>query len=76
VRSEGFRRSPTRSTGRFALALFHRIDADKARYPILLSNGDLLEQGDLPNGRHYALWPIASQALFLFASLPAISIPI
>ncbi|HVY03109.1 MAG TPA: aminopeptidase N, partial [Caulobacterales bacterium] len=33
-----------------------RIEADKAAYPTLLSNGDLVEQGDLPGGRHYALW--------------------
>lgn len=33
-----------------------RIEAEKATYPLLLSNGDLIEQGDLANGRHYALW--------------------
>lgn len=33
-----------------------RIVADKAVYPVLLSNGNLLEQGDLDGGRHYALW--------------------
>jgi aminopeptidase N len=32
-----------------------RIEADKA-YPRLLSNGNLLENGDLPGGRHYAVW--------------------
>ncbi|MEM5382323.1 aminopeptidase N [Paraburkholderia phymatum] len=30
--------------------------ADKATYPVLLSNGNLLEQGDLPDGRHFARW--------------------
>ncbi|MBP0591451.1 aminopeptidase N [Paraburkholderia sp. LEh10] len=30
--------------------------ADKAAYPVLLSNGNLLEQGDLPDGRHFARW--------------------
>ncbi|KAJ0105133.1 hypothetical protein Patl1_17701 [Pistacia atlantica] len=33
-----------------------RIDADKSLYPVLLSNGNLVEQGDLEGGRHYALW--------------------
>jgi aminopeptidase N len=33
-----------------------RIVADKKRYPVLLSNGNLIEQGDLPGGKHYALW--------------------
>jgi aminopeptidase N len=30
--------------------------ADKARYPTLLSNGNLLEHGDLEGGRHFATW--------------------
>ncbi|MET0182481.1 MAG: aminopeptidase N, partial [Caulobacterales bacterium] len=33
-----------------------RLDADKAAYPTLLSNGNCVESGDLPNGRHYAVW--------------------
>ncbi len=32
------------------------ITADKARYPVLLSNGNLIESGDLPDGRHRAVW--------------------
>ena len=32
------------------------LRADKAKYPVLLSNGNLLEQGDLDEGRHYAKW--------------------
>jgi len=32
------------------------LRADKKRYPVLLSNGNLLEQGDLEDGRHYAKW--------------------
>jgi len=32
------------------------LRADKARYPVLLSNGNLVEQGDLDNGRHFARW--------------------
>lgn len=33
-----------------------RIEADKASVPILLGNGNLEEQIDLPNGRHCAVW--------------------
>ncbi|GAB2273903.1 Puromycin-sensitive aminopeptidase [Dionaea muscipula] len=33
-----------------------RIEADKALYPILLSNGNLTEQGDLEGGKHFAVW--------------------
>ncbi|KAL6859153.1 hypothetical protein ACP4OV_018155 [Aristida adscensionis] len=33
-----------------------RIEADKSLYPVLLSNGNLIEQGDLADGKHYALW--------------------
>lgn len=33
-----------------------RIEADKEKYPVLLSNGNLTEQGDLENGRHFSLW--------------------
>src|SRR3569623_1598102 len=32
------------------------LRADKKKYPVLLSNGNLIEQGDLEDGRHYALW--------------------
>jgi aminopeptidase N len=44
-----------------------RIEADKA-YPTLLSNGNLTEQGEMENGRHYAVWvdPFPKPA-YLFA---------
>jgi len=32
------------------------LRADKARYPVLLSNGNLVGQGDLDGGRHFATW--------------------
>ena len=32
------------------------LRADKAKYPVLLSNGNLVEQGELEDGRHYAKW--------------------
>lgn len=33
-----------------------RIEADKSLYPVLLSNGNLVDQGDLDNGRHFTVW--------------------
>ncbi|MEN9474165.1 MAG: hypothetical protein RIS48_885 [Pseudomonadota bacterium] len=32
------------------------LRADKAAYPVLLSNGNLVEQGELDDGRHFAKW--------------------
>jgi len=44
------------------------ITADKEKYPVLLSNGNLLETGDLDGGRHWAKWqdPFPKPA-YLFA---------
>jgi aminopeptidase N len=33
-----------------------RIEADKATYPTLLSNGNLTESGEMEDGKHYAVW--------------------
>ena len=33
-----------------------RVEADADACPILLSNGNLIEEGVLDNGRHYAVW--------------------
>ena len=33
-----------------------RVEADKAAYPRLLSNGNRVDAGDLPGGRHFAVW--------------------
>jgi aminopeptidase N len=33
-----------------------RMSADKARFPVLLANGDPVGSGDLPGGQHYAEW--------------------
>jgi aminopeptidase N len=32
------------------------LRADKKRYPVLLSNGNLVDEGALPDGRHFAKW--------------------
>ena len=55
--AEGFRRISYYPDRPDVMARFStRIEADKARYPVLLSNGNLVEAGDLGNGRHFALW--------------------
>ncbi|WP_303289082.1 aminopeptidase N [Marinobacter sp. SS5-14b] len=45
-----------------------RIEADQNAYPILLSNGNPIEQGSLDNGRHFVTWedPFPKPA-YLFA---------
>ena len=54
--AQGFRRMTYYPDRPDVLAKFRvRIEADQ-KYPVLLSNGNLLEQGELPNGRHYAVW--------------------
>ena len=44
------------------------IRGDKEKYPVMLSNGNLVEQGDYEGGMHYAKWvdPFAKPA-YLFA---------
>ena len=44
------------------------ISADKKRYPLLLSNGNLVEEKDLSNGRHWVKWEDPSlKPSYLFA---------
>lgn len=45
-----------------------RICADQKAFPVLLSNGNLIDSGSLPEGRHFALWhdPFAKPS-YLFA---------
>ncbi len=33
-----------------------RIEADKEKYPVLLSNGNEIERGELENDRHFVIW--------------------
>lgn len=33
-----------------------KIIADKEKYPVLLSNGNMIDSGDLEGGRHFATW--------------------
>lgn len=34
----------------------HRTPPHPRSYPVLLSNGNVKSQGDLPDGRHFAVW--------------------
>ncbi|MGI4812685.1 MAG: M1 family aminopeptidase, partial [Janthinobacterium lividum] len=45
-----------------------QLNAARAAYPVLLSNGNLVEQGALDDGRHFAVWhdPFAKPC-YLFA---------
>jgi aminopeptidase N len=55
--AEGFRRITYFLDRPDVLAIYTtRIEADKKLYPVLLSNGNLMEQGDLADGRHFAVW--------------------
>ncbi len=55
--AEGFRRITYYPDRPDVMATFTtRIEAAREHYPVLLSNGNLVEQGELPDGRHYAQW--------------------
>ncbi|MGF6938248.1 aminopeptidase N [Paraburkholderia sp. UCT70] len=55
--AEGFRRITYFLDRPDVMASFTvTLRASKADYPVLLSNGNLLEQGELPDGRHFARW--------------------
>ncbi len=55
--AEGFRRITYFLDRPDIMALFGvTLRADKAAYPVLLSNGNLVEQGTLDDGRHFARW--------------------
>jgi len=55
--AEGFRRITYYLDRPDAMSVFRTtIRAPKASCPVLLSNGNPDEHGDLPDGRHYAVW--------------------
>ena len=54
---EGFRRIAWSQDRPDVMSVYRvRIEADEGAYPALLSNGNLLETGQLPGGRHWAQW--------------------
>ncbi len=67
--AEGFRRITYYIDRPDAMSVFKvRIEADKKSYPYLLANGNCIDGGDLPGGKHYAIWedPFKKPA-YLFA---------
>jgi aminopeptidase N len=55
--AEGFRRITYFPDRPDVMAVYStRIEADKADAPVLLANGNLADSGELPAGRHYAVW--------------------
>ncbi|MGB1254549.1 MAG: aminopeptidase N [Thiolinea sp.] len=55
--AQGFRKITYYPDRPDVMSLFTtRIIANKEKYPVLLSNGNLLESGELDNGQHWACW--------------------
>ncbi|KGP64322.1 aminopeptidase N [Legionella norrlandica] len=55
--AEGFRRITYYLDRPDTLATFTtRITADKKQYPVLLSNGNLIDSGETSEGRHWVVW--------------------
>ena len=55
--AEGFRRITYFPDRPDVMAVYTtRVEADKAQAPVLLANGNLVDSGDLPGGRHFAVW--------------------
>ncbi|MEP7294632.1 MAG: aminopeptidase N [Burkholderiales bacterium] len=55
--AEGFRRITYFLDRPDVMAVYSvTLRANKASYPVLLSNGNLVAQGELDNGRHFAKW--------------------
>ncbi len=55
--AEGFRRITYFLDRPDVMAVYTvTLRGDKKKYPVLLSNGNLVEQGDLEGGRHFAKW--------------------
>lgn len=55
--AEGFRRISYYLDRPDVMSVFTtKMIANKADYPVLLSNGNLVDSGDLENGKHFAVW--------------------
>ena len=55
--AEGFRRITYFLDRPDVMAMYSvTLRADKTKFPVLLSNGNLVEQGNLDDGRHFAKW--------------------
>lgn len=67
--AEGFRRITYYVDRPDNMATFKvRIEADKNKAPVLLSNGNKIDQGDLDDNRHYTVWDDPTpKSCYLFA---------
>jgi aminopeptidase N len=55
--AEGFRKITYHYDRPDVMTIFtSRLEADKSDFPVLLSNGNCVASGDLPDGRHFATW--------------------
>ena len=55
--AEGFRRITYFADRPDVLSTYRvKITGDKAAYPTLLANGNLIDEGELDNGQHFAVW--------------------
>ena len=55
--AEGFRRITFYQDRPDVMSIFTtRITADKTKYPVLLGNGNLVDSGDLEDGKHFTVW--------------------
>jgi aminopeptidase N len=55
--AEGFRRITFYQDRPDVMSKFTtRMEASKDKYPVLLSNGNLIDSGDSKDGRHFAVW--------------------
>ncbi|MDZ7893120.1 MAG: aminopeptidase N [Rhodoferax sp.] len=55
--AEGFRRITYFLDRPDVMAMYTvTLRADKAKFPVLLSNGNLVDSGDIEDGRHFAKW--------------------
>ncbi|MCP5382014.1 MAG: aminopeptidase N [Kordiimonadaceae bacterium] len=55
--AQGFRRITYFIDRPDVMAIYKvRIEADKNKYPVLLSNGNQIEAGEIENGRHFVVW--------------------
>src|SRR5579884_2024505 len=55
--AEGFRRITYFPDRPDVMAVYTtRLEADKKEAPVLLANGNPVARGDLPDGRHFAVW--------------------
>ncbi|MGH1463379.1 MAG: aminopeptidase N [Neptuniibacter sp.] len=55
--AEGFRRITFFPDRPDVMSIYRTtIEADKDKYPVLLSNGNLVDKGEKENGRHWVVW--------------------